>query len=260
MAFLSFPSSCPGGRPTRGSKVRDSEQEQIRHQAEALDTTAYMLYPQYMGYTDDAERTLVDAGRRLKHLLAQAVETGDFAAVAKVARLAERFEEFLNMSTTKEESGDAPSGPVPSDPPAAGLGISVPMSTTPDVVETVTSKGTGTKGHYPRFVVEGDTLVKIGWSRSSKSEYQHKAPRAVVGLVVARFMKAGGGKRRVTVDQVLKTSASDGTPLPDYQVYLCLAWLRAIGAVAQHGRKGYTANSGDLVGLVDSEWKKLAHV
>ena len=33
---------------------------------------------------------------------------------------------------------------------------------------------------------------------------------------------------------------ADGTEIPTYQVYLCLAWLRQAKLVEQHGRQGYS--------------------
>jgi hypothetical protein len=36
-------------------------------------------------------------------------------------------------------------------------------------------------GQYPRFLREGGNLVKIGWSKSQRAEYEHKSP--LLGLL-----------------------------------------------------------------------------
>jgi hypothetical protein len=94
---------------------------------------------------------------------------------------------------------------------------------------------------YPRFVRKGDALIKIGWSKRSKEEYQHKAPRKVVAMLIDRIASAGANGGLVTAqDFVPLVDPADKSPVPDYQTYLCLAWLRENGLLNQHGRQGYT--------------------
>ena len=40
---------------------------------------------------------------------------------------------------------------------------------------------------YPKFLREGDALLKLGWSRKSRSEYEHRAPREAVLAVAERI-------------------------------------------------------------------------
>jgi hypothetical protein len=38
-------------------------------------------------------------------------------------------------------------------------------------------------GQYPSFVREGDNLVKIGWSKTQKAEYEHKSPKRLLAVL-----------------------------------------------------------------------------
>jgi hypothetical protein len=115
------------------------------------------------------------------------------------------------------------------------------------------------KGEYPKFLREINDLVKIGWSKSEKSPYEHKAPKAVIGLLGQALMRAGRGGRRFSTDDILplKQSAGDGE-VPSYQAYLALAWFRVEALVTQHGRQGYSLPEGiDLMDEAERRWGKL---
>jgi len=112
---------------------------------------------------------------------------------------------------------------------------------------------------YPKFLREGDSLVKVGWSRSKKSEYEHKCPRKVLPILADAIGKAGARGRRFPMERILPlTDPAEGTRIPDYQVYLCLAWFRALGFLIQHGRQGYSlASKAPVEPLLDSHWASL---
>lgn len=112
---------------------------------------------------------------------------------------------------------------------------------------------------YPRFVRERDALVKIGWSKSERAPYEHRSSRAVLDRVVAGILAAGGRGQRVTTDDLLPLFDTDGTELPAYQCYLCLAWLVTAGLVERHGRQGYTIqNPSNLTRALEAAWDALA--
>jgi hypothetical protein len=116
------------------------------------------------------------------------------------------------------------------------------------------------KSSYPRFLRQGDELVKIGWSPSEKTEYEHRSPRKVVLLLAAAIAKAGANGRRFAMDRVIPLQEpADGRRIPDYQVYLCLAWLRELSFVIQHGRQGYSlASKAPIEPLLETHWASLA--
>jgi hypothetical protein len=113
-------------------------------------------------------------------------------------------------------------------------------------------------GEYPRFLREGDSLVKIGWSKSERAEYEHKCPRSVLPLLAAAIAKAGANGKRFGMDKVLPLNDTDNHEIPAYQVYLALAFLRSVGLLEQHGRQGYTLTTrADIGGVIDRQWGAL---
>jgi len=116
------------------------------------------------------------------------------------------------------------------------------------------------KGEYPKFARSDETLIKIGWSKTDSGEYEHKSPKKVLSTLVPALVKVGASGKRFAMEKLLPLKESDGTEIPDYQSYLCLAWLRALGVVQQHGRQGYTVpKKTDLVAAVDTAWQQLPH-
>lgn len=94
---------------------------------------------------------------------------------------------------------------------------------------------------YPRFERRGESLVKIGWSKREKAEYEHKAPMGAVALVADKVQKKGADGRIFQISGLLPCESTDGEVIvPDYQVYLVVAWWREIGLLEQHGRQGYS--------------------
>lgn len=112
---------------------------------------------------------------------------------------------------------------------------------------------------YPMFFGERDNLVKVGWSKKAREEYEHKAPKRTVFALTAALAEAGRNGRRFTMESVMPIKEPDSeTAVPDYQAYLALAWLRALGLVVQHGRQGYTLTNVGLQGeLLEHHWSGL---
>jgi hypothetical protein len=117
------------------------------------------------------------------------------------------------------------------------------------------------KNKYPAFLRQGDDLVKIGWSPSEKTEYEHKSPKRVLPLLASAIAKTGANGRRFTMDRIIPLLDPDpahGRRIPDYQVYLCLAWFRDLGFVIQHGRQGYSlASKAPMEPLLEAHWANL---
>jgi hypothetical protein len=113
---------------------------------------------------------------------------------------------------------------------------------------------------YPKFIRDGENLVKIGWSKKEKTQYEHKSPKSVLGPLLESLLAAGGDGHRFTTDDVLPLrEAGDGTEIPSYQSYLCLAWLRSEELIEQHGRQGYSLPQPDrLAASVEESWERLA--
>jgi hypothetical protein len=115
------------------------------------------------------------------------------------------------------------------------------------------------KGSYPRFVRDGESLVKIGWSRTEKAEYEHKCPKRVLPLLASAIGGAGSNNKRFTVERILPlVDPVEDREVPIYQVYLGLAWFRELGLIAQHGRQGYTVIAdAPIDALLELHWGQL---
>ncbi len=112
---------------------------------------------------------------------------------------------------------------------------------------------------YPKFFREGEELIKVGWSKSEKATYEHKAPKRVLSLLIEALVRAGTTGERFTMEELLPLRASeDDSEVPSYQAYLTLAWLRSENLIVQHGRQGYSLPSDTNLPVATEEcWQHL---
>jgi hypothetical protein len=111
---------------------------------------------------------------------------------------------------------------------------------------------------YPKFARLQNELVKIGWSKKGKKEYQHKAPRQVIDLLLDRVIEVGASGSLFTTEDVFPLHGNDDSEVPSYQAYLALAWLKRLGLLVQHGRQGYAlARTTSMKPLIETEWADL---
>jgi hypothetical protein len=197
---------------------------------------------------DRVSSTIRKAEQEICGLIAEAATSGEYDVVSRLSGIARRLSELAEEAAHKPLAvGGTPA------PPRSGMKLRA--IATPVVV---TARKTSRKEGYPRFEKSRDVLVKVGWSKKERSEYVHKAPKAGVDAVVRRVVDLGKGARMFTTEDLLPVKlGSGGDELPEYQAYLCLAWLRDIGAVEQHGREGYSVFGEDLVGTVNKAWESL---
>jgi hypothetical protein len=179
-----------------------------------------------------ARKILTKCEAELRALVGSAAESGDYDAVMRITSWAKQ----ISVMT-----GSAPaSAPERKMAPEGAKKITAPPA-------------------YPRFVRRGDQLVKIGWSKSEKSEYEHKTPRQAALTLAKAVAEAGKDGRVFQIDALLPLrDAKDGTETPDYQVYIVIAWWRSAGLLDQHGRRGYSIPDASQLPLaVESAWAKL---
>jgi hypothetical protein len=92
---------------------------------------------------------------------------------------------------------------------------------------------------YPKFFRRGKELVKVGWSKTDRDEYIHRSPRRVVDALVGAIKQLGTrGKLFTSEDFLPLKDPDDGSDFPPYQGYLAMVWLKQLGLVEQHGRRG----------------------
>jgi len=112
------------------------------------------------------------------------------------------------------------------------------------------------KDAYPMFFRDGETLVKVGWSKSEGAEYEHKCPKRAVDILVSECARVAGPGKRFVMDTLLPLSDPDSkTEIPGYQAYVALAFLRHASLVEQHGRSGYSIpKPKSLLADTESAW------
>jgi hypothetical protein len=118
---------------------------------------------------------------------------------------------------------------------------------------------------YPKFRREGNALLKLGWSRKSKAEYEHRAPREAVLAVAGRVAEVASHGNSVTTSRFMVEDlgevhvAQGDAAISSCQVYLCIAWFRRAGLVVQHGRRGYSLPiaPAKFAAKVKSAWGEL---
>jgi len=147
---------------------------------------------------------------------------------------------------------------------AAGLGsaILVHGATTPSADPAVRPAAASTfrrATEYPKFYRRGDGLIRVGWSKKYKEEYTHKSPKSVLTATVTAVAALGVGGKRFTAEELLsRVGHGIDAESSAYQVYACLAWLRSIGLVQQHGREGYSSlRLNGLPEEVERRWQTL---
>jgi len=191
----------------------------------------------------------------LREAISQAAEAGDYEATVTLALWAQQLAR-LSASPDGQRTE-------PASPPAA-----VPLVPAAVTAEAVTAGSARPKREqrpkatrredYPRFFKKGNLLIKVGWSKREKAEYQHKAPRPVVETVVEALRSAARDQGPIAIPELLPLKSPSGEEVPSYQVYLCLAWLRRLGLIDPHGREGYTIKEpGTLARDVSLAWDAL---
>jgi hypothetical protein len=97
---------------------------------------------------------------------------------------------------------------------------------------------------FPRFERDGDKLVKIAWSKRNRAEYEHRAPRAIVEILIEKIRKKKGEGAKFEAPEILPLKDKAAKDVPSYQAYLALAWLRQEGLVVKYGRDHYAMKPG----------------
>lgn len=193
--------------------------------------------------TERGAQLVRDCENALRGLVAEAASAGNYEAVLRLTCWARELATLINPRVPAVESTRH----------AAASG---------KTKGSQVSKGPKRKpiSEYPRFFRRGNALFKIGWSKREKSEYQHKSSLAVLQTVAGALAKAGVDGRIFTTESFMPLHATgdDDSVIPDYQVYVCLAFLRHLGMVEQHGRQGYSLpDVADLNHAVEAAWQGL---
>lgn len=212
-----------------------------------------------------ARSYLEGAENNLRGLIISAVTGGSYEVVARLTDLSVRLRQLIE--SLPEHSGN-PSARSPlieisdQDQQSERLDLVRNRSASRLGVEVQIQPKRlprGVDDAYPRFLIREDQLVKLGWSSSSKKEYEHRVPRS--GLDA--FTDYVGALRRsrfpVTAEAIAKgIQKSDPQRILGYQVYVVAAWLKTLDLLRSEGRQGYYLPDGiDWPEAVNSAWKTL---
>lgn len=182
-----------------------------------------------------AKKILEQAEADLRRLIQDALARGRYGDVAAIAHMADGLAQLLGPTGLDEVIGGAAddTDTDTDEPPDAEAGrFPRPGSK---------SSKRAIRRSFPRFEREGDRLVKIAWSKREREEYEHKAPREIVDLLIDYIKgRKGAGARFVAPDVLPMKNPKTKREVPSYQAYLALAWLCHEGVVVKHGRNGYS--------------------
>lgn len=173
---------------------------------------------------------LARAEAELRNQIERALSEGRYTEVAALARIADGLAQLAtiegeNANRRVEVHSERSTLPVSQAPP-----LTLPSHL----------RRTRVTRTFPRFEREADKIVKIAWSKKDRAEYEHKAGRQVVDLLVDAIKSAKGEGARFDAPDILPLKdPKTRREVPSYQSYLALAWLRHEGVIVKYGRDGY---------------------
>jgi len=156
----------------------------------------------------------------------QCIETG-ISVAQKIATIRSSLTSAASIEPEKDSTPEKPRNPGP--------------------FRKSTMKGSSPKSsNYPRFEINSKNLVRFGWSKSKKKEYNHKVPIPIVHAVTDCVKNIGlGSSGPHSAEEIIERFSNDhGEQVPNYQVYAVLAYLKLKGFIEQQGREGYSIPAG----------------
>jgi hypothetical protein len=191
---------------------------------------------------------LLAAEASLRRLIEERLKQQRYGEVAKIAQLADGLA-HLTKARPGEQRAEVTDQP-------AGSSRARPMRST-----AATKGGAAQRSprKFPRFERDGGRLIKVGWSKKRKGEYEHRAPREAVVAFTRHLASQVKPGQVFAIEELLPVpDVSTGGEVPGYQVYLTLAWLREAGAVERKGRDGYICRDGAVSeARLDALWEQL---
>lgn len=195
--------------------------------------------------------------KELQLLLQQVSQTGDYELLRNVARWAQGVANLADEAQSVASGTKILEHGVSSIPRSQNR--KQPISKQNKIILTAKKKKPKKrKGmDYPKFARRGDLLIKIGWSKKEKKEYQHKAPKYVIEALCEALVQTKD-LNVFSTDDIFPLNENDGSEIPNYQSYLCLAWFKAEEIIVQEGRQGYLVpDRKNIHESIQLRWKEL---
>ncbi len=193
----------------------------------------------------NAAKLLEECEKGLRRLVGAAATKGDYAEIVRLTSWAKIIGELAEDANRHRSIPTPPHGSVETYRTfVTPIGQETRQAVKPSKgrAKARSAKPSG----YPKFFRRNRELIKIGWSKQERAEYQHKAQHAVLMQLVSKLAVVGAGGKIFTAEDVFPLGAEEGSPIPNYQAYLCLAWLRHEGLVDAHGRQGYALANAEI--------------
>lgn len=206
-----------------------------------------------MNMSERAVEILQEAENSLRSLVAGAAGRGDYKNVLQLTAWAQAVADIVRTATGGGSSAQTNRGSS-SQYRVAEEKVSSKRQSPGRVTRSRDSRK-----EYPRFFHRGEQLIKVGWSKREKKEYQHKAPFTVLKALASALAKIGADGHLFSTDRFVPLkNPTENTEIPTYQVYVCLALLKQAGLVDQHGRQGYSIpQTTEFEQAVESAWHQL---
>jgi hypothetical protein len=183
----------------------------------------------------------------LRALIGKAAETQKYDDIVVLVHLARQLQELSTRSSATPKgisSASISRGPEADAPPSTKR----------------TQKVRGTAGssqpkQYPVFSTTDERLIKLGWSKKNRTEYEHRAPKPSVAIVHEAIRTIGATGKPFEVEALSPLVTADNQEIPGYQIYMAIGWLRDLGAIQKGGRNRYRlTNSG--FDAFDTYWNR----
>jgi hypothetical protein len=188
-----------------------------------------------MGKLQAAHQFIDAAEKQLRELIARAAADGDYVVISQLVEAAEglrRTTKLLEDAHLGRPESQA--SPAAIEPAPAAAAANAP---TIEAVRRTTKE-------YPRFERQGDRLIKVGWSKKDRAEYEHRTEKEVA-LAVSLYLAEAPKEQTFRMDDLLPIEIEENE-VPLYQAYLVLAWLRDRGLIGKQGKDGYQWLVGDF--------------
>ena len=199
-----------------------------------------------MGNIQAARELLGEAAESINRLIEKAVAELKYDEVKELADLADGLAKLLRGEAMPEAPRNTVGTIDRQSPPSAP-----PIPNRP-------KQPSSKKSQYPWFGRNADRLVKVGWSKKNKKEYEHRVPREAAMAFVHHLADHVTNGTVFDVEGLLPVVDASGEEIPAYQIYVTLAWLRDMNVIEKKGRDGYVLSDKEqLRGEVDGLWNSL---
>lgn len=212
-----------------------------------------------------AKQVILNAEASLRDLISTALANQRYGEVKELADLANGIAQLISCNdiqlsvSTPTTVSQPPSseykltkGEPEPEPETRNLDLP-PVQRSP----TKRKDRTRPKAGYPKFMKDENRLVKVGWSKKNKAEYEHRVPREAVQGFLRHLDLTVEAAKLFEVESLFPVLDISGVEIPGYQVYVVVAWLREAGVIEKKGRDGYLIRDKTILGETNELWNGL---